>query len=119
MNYRQKDPRKLFEASNFNIVLMTERGEFVHGRFGSGFAFSLLNDNIVLKPGKYIIMVDPLWNESVENDQLYKEVLIDIYCPESVSIDQVEDKRGMEYFAAALKHHARVLAPLEAREHYL
>lgn len=83
-NYRQKDPRAFFEASSFNIVLMTGSGEFVHGRFGSGFTLSLLVEKIALKPGKYIVMVDPLWNESAENHHLYKEVLIDIYCPESV-----------------------------------
>ena len=74
---------------------MTDKGEFIHGRFGSGFTFSLLTEKIVLKPGKYIIMVDPIWNKSAKNDQLYKDVLIDIYCPESVTLDQVEDERGM------------------------
>ena len=77
----------LFEASSFNIVLMTDKGEFIHGRFGKDFTFSLLTENIVLEPGKYIIMVDPIWNESVENDTMYREVIIDIYCPESVTLD--------------------------------
>lgn len=31
-------------------------------------------------------MVDPLWNASAENDFLYKQVLIDIYGPEAVTI---------------------------------
>lgn len=61
-NYRQKDPDKMFLASNFNIVLMTEAGEFVNARFGSRFTFSLLHDNTELKAGKYVVMVDPLWN---------------------------------------------------------
>ena len=89
LNYRQKDPRKQFVTSNFNIILMTEQGEFVHARFGKRFTFSLSNirDKIALKPGKYIIMIDPLWNDSTENDAMYREVLVDIYGPESVSID--------------------------------
>ena len=68
---------------------MTEQGEFVHARFGKRFTFSLSNirDKIALKPGKYIIMIDPLWNDSTENDAMYREVLVDIYGPESVSID--------------------------------
>mmetsp|Transcript_35119 Transcript_35119/g.46233 ORF Transcript_35119/g.46233 Transcript_35119/m.46233 type:complete len:220 (+) Transcript_35119:753-1412(+) len=63
-NYRQSDQSKFFHESNFNIVLMTEKGEFVHARFGKRFTFSLLNikENIKLKPGKYVIMIDPLWN---------------------------------------------------------
>lgn len=119
MNYRQKDPKKLFNPSKFNIVLMTADGEFVHGRYGSGFTFSLLTENIVLKPGKYILMIDPMWNESTANDQLYREVLIDVYCPEPVVLDEVEDIRGMEYLAAAFKYHARTEAPEESRELYL
>ena len=67
-NYRQKDPSKLYEPSNFNIVLMTDKGEFIHARYGNGFTFSLLTEKIVLKPGKYIVMVDPHWNETAEND---------------------------------------------------
>ena len=43
--------------------------------------FSLLNQKIILKPGKYIIMVDPLWDDTTDNDESYKEVLIDIYAP--------------------------------------
>jgi hypothetical protein len=36
----------------------------VHARFGKRFTFSLLNikENFTLKPGKYVIMIDPLWN---------------------------------------------------------
>ena len=98
-NYRQKDPHLKFEPSKFNIVLMKESGEFVNARFGSHFTFSLLNQNIILEPGKYIFMVDPLWNDSIENDEMYREVLVDIYGPETVDIDQVDDATGMRYLA--------------------
>ena len=81
-NYRQKDPSKRFDVSNFNIVLMTTSGEFIGARFGKRFNFSLLNNNNILNPGKYIVMIDPLWNETIRNDDLYKEVLVDIYAPE-------------------------------------
>ena len=63
---------------------MTDKGEFINGRYGNDFTFSLLTEKIVLKPGKYIIMIDPQWNKSTDNDRLYREVLIDIYCPEAV-----------------------------------
>jgi hypothetical protein len=43
--------------------------------------FSLLNHKITLKPGKYIFMIDPVWNGTTDNDDLYREVLIDIYAP--------------------------------------
>ena len=42
-NYRQVQQDKLFHESNFNIILMTENGEFVHARYGKRFTFSLVN----------------------------------------------------------------------------
>ena len=100
-------------------MLMTEKGEYVTANFGSRFSFSCLNEKINLAPGKYIIMIDPLWNDTVDNDDMYREVLIDIYAPETVSIDQVEDARGMQYLAKALKHAAKTRAPVESRQTYL
>ena len=88
---------------------MKESGEFINARFGSRFTFSLLNQNIKLTPGKYVFMIDPLWNTTVENDDMYREVLIDIYGPEVVDIDQVEDSKGMEYLAKAFKHAANTM----------
>ena len=67
--YRQKDPSLLFKPSNFNIMLMTEQGEVVNARFGNKFMFSLLNQKVNLKAGKYVVMVDPVWNEETENDE--------------------------------------------------
>ena len=61
---------------------MREEGKFVNGNYGSRFMFSLLNDNIMLSPGKYVIMIDPLWDETTFNDEAYRDVLIDIYGPQ-------------------------------------
>ena len=68
---------------------MTEKGEFVHARYGKRFTFSLLNikENISLQPGRYVVMVDPLWNDTADNDSMYREVLIDIFAPENVEIN--------------------------------
>lgn len=66
---------------------MTESGEFVSARFGNRFTFSLLNGKITLKPGRYIVMLDPLWNVTVENDPMYTECLLDIYGPQMVEIN--------------------------------
>ena len=50
--------------------MMTSGGEFIKGKFGSKFKLSLstVNNDLVLPPGDYVIMVDPLWNETIEND---------------------------------------------------
>lgn len=45
--------------------------------------------------------------------------MIDIYAPEAVNLEPVEDMRGMEYLAQALKHAAQTLAPESAKENYL
>lgn len=112
MNYRNPNGDTYFQESNFNIILMTEQGEFVHARYGKRFTFSLLNikENITLKPGKYIVMVDPLWNETADNDAMYREVLLDIYAPETVDLDQVSDDKGMQCLEKAMKHAAKKLA---------
>ena len=43
---------------------MTKDGEFVKARFGSRFMFSLENKDVVLPPSDYVLMVDPIWDES-------------------------------------------------------
>lgn len=65
---------------------MTASGEFISARFGNRFMFSLLNNKIKLQPGKYVIMIDPVWNSSVKNDEEYREVLVDIYGPDTVNL---------------------------------
>ena len=43
---------------------------------------SLENKDIAQIPaGDYIIMIDPIWDESVYNDKAYREIMIDIFCP--------------------------------------
>ena len=93
----------LFKPTNFNILLMTDKGTLVNAKFGSKFMFSLLNDkNTVLKPGKYVFMVDPIWNEESDNDEAFREVLIDVYGPEAVEIKTVPDEQGMKLLARSL-----------------
>ena len=118
-NYKQKDPRKQFITSNFNIVLMTESGEFVNAKFGSRFTFSLLHGESELKAGKYIVMVDPLWNQTIDNDEMYREILLDVYAPESVSLDQIDDTKGILYLEKALKHAAVTMTPQDDLQYYL
>ena len=48
--------------------------------------FTLLNTKITLQPGKYIVMIDPVWNSTVQNDEMYREVMLDIYGPEGVML---------------------------------
>jgi hypothetical protein len=98
---------------------MSEKGEFIGARYGNRFTFSLNNDKLVLNPGKYIIMIDPVWNETVDNSDMYREVLVDVYAPETVVLDQVEDRKGMQYLEKALKHAARTRTTEDKKQYYL
>lgn len=98
---------------------MTDKGEFVKGRFGSRFNFSLLNTKIILKPGKYVFMIDPVWNETADNNNSYRDVLVDVYAPESVNLSQVSDEQGIQVLVKALKHAAMNVSPVESHQTYL
>ena len=74
---------------------------------------------MALPPGKYIVMIDPIWNSTVENDDMYREVLIDIYGPSPVELTQVSDEKGMQILARAMKGAAMNISPEEQRHAYL
>lgn len=64
-------------------------------------------------------MIDPIWNQTSLNDQLYQEVLVDIYAPDSVNLTQIDDNQGMQVLARAMKNAAMTLTPEEQRQTYL
>ena len=115
-NYRKTSEYEKFKPSSFNLILMTKEGMFVKARFGSRFMFSLENKNLVLPPGEYVLMVDPIWNESADNNSAYRDVLVDIYGPESTKIMPVDDSYGMKVLAEALKHAAMTKTPDSAKK---
>lgn len=68
---------------------MKENGTYVGSTFDDHFVTSLYVKQVssaLMTPGNYIFMIDPIWDESVKLDDKYKDVLIDIYAPEEVSI---------------------------------
>lgn len=52
-------------------------------------------------------MIDPHWNATCTNDHRYKDIILDIYCPQAVNIEHVEDLEGLAHLAKTLKHHAK------------
>ena len=44
-------------------MLMREDGEFITACFGRDFFLMLQSEDLVLAPGTYCVMVDPIWNE--------------------------------------------------------
>lgn len=64
-------------------------------------------------------MIDPVWNETVNNNASYYDVLVDVYAPESVRLSQVSDEQGMQTLAKALKHAAMTVSPADNHQTYL
>lgn len=92
-NYRLADARKKFVPTSFNMLLMNEDGEVVACKYGRDFALSLTNEDYnprlreagkTMKPGSYVVMIDPVWHECAEFRASYKDVLIDVYGPDPV-----------------------------------
>ena len=72
--------------------------------------YSLLNKKVDLKQGSYIFMIDPIWDPSADLTEDYKEVLVDVYAPEIVDLELIDDQVGMMFLQTALKDAAVKLA---------
>jgi hypothetical protein len=112
-NYRLKDESKIFKPSDFNVMLMKADGEYVGAKYGRRFMFSFLNDEMVLQPGEYIFMVDPIWNSSADLHEDFKKVMISIYAPEQIEIVPISDRDGLRYLVTGLKNAAMTKVPEE------
>ena len=40
-------------------------------------------------------MIDPIWNPTTENNDQYREVMVDVYAPDFVSLAPIDDSQGM------------------------
>ena len=85
---------------------MSESGEFKKASFGNEFTQTLDNKDLVLQAGEYVFMVDPIWNNSTKLSPSYREILIDIYGPESVTISEMSKAKGFKVLENSLKHAA-------------
>ena len=110
----------MFKPADFNIVLMRDSGHFVKANFGNDFSQSLMSEDMTLPAGRYVLMVDPVWNRVAESDpSQFKQVLIDVYAPEAFDLELEDQKEGLEILASALKHAARTLSPEDKKIRYL
>lgn len=70
----------------------------------------------ILKPGKYIVHIDPTWDKSADYSVDYKNVLIDIYSTESVTIEEIPYTEGVHCLGSSLKHVAKTIVPDSNKE---
>jgi hypothetical protein len=74
---------------------------------------------VVLTPGEYIVMVDPIWNASASSDKLHKNVLVDVYCQDRIEIEPIDDNTGMKALELILKNFAQNMSGNDVRNYYL
>ena len=61
---------------------MNLSGELLGAASGDKFTSSLIYYGSVLKAGKYLIMVSPVWNEHAEENTDYKRIFVQLMAPE-------------------------------------
>ena len=99
---------------------MKENGTYVQSTFDAKFQTSLfVKTDVVMEPGNYIFMIDPVWHPSAFLDDNYRDVLIDIYGPEQYHIQPLDFGIGLQHLAETLKHFSCNRSPLEQRDFYL
>ena len=108
-----------FEPSRFNILLGKSDGPFIKATLGDEFLLSLNNENVVMTPGEYIVMVDPIWNDSASQDKLHKKILVDVCCRDRIEIEPIDDNTGMKALELMLKNFAQNMQGDGVREYYL
>jgi hypothetical protein len=107
MTYHDPDPKKQFKPAHFNLILMREDGTYVDSNFGKDHLFSLfVRPDVELGTGNYILMVDPVWNESADLDPKHRVVQIGVHCHERVKLDYIDFFKGISHLADTLKHFA-------------
>ena len=97
--------------------MITDKGQFIKGKFGSDFKFSLstVNNDLFLPAGGYIVMIDPVWNETAANDANFKQVMLDIYSKQHLEITPLPDAYGFDKLTRAVKNAAVSRTPKETQ----
>lgn len=89
---------------------MSAGGKYISGSHTGG-GSSFLASNVVkqkqLYPGTYYILIDPTFNEQAELDEDYKQVVVDVYSTQFVSLIPVSEEEGMSVFKQSLKDYAQ------------
>ena len=56
---------------------------------------SLQNKDVDSIPaGEYIVLIDPIWDETVRNDRAYLEINIDVFSPQVADLCEIEKEYG-------------------------
>ena len=53
------------------------------------FTASLIYDTPMLRAGRYVIVISPVWNEHASESADHKDVYIEVLCPVRVNLCQI------------------------------
>ena len=75
---------------------MTEEGNLISSKDDDDFNQFITSADLdgTLEAGNYIIFVNTLWNESASFEEEYKDVVVGVYCTETVRIETVDAEAG-------------------------
>jgi hypothetical protein len=96
-----------FEEARFSIALMTASGELLAGECNNQFTNSLTKSNGVMAPGKYVVMIAPVWNESAFSDPRHTKVYVELLSTLELDIGEISAHDGNRLFESAMIQHAR------------
>ena len=89
-NYRKKeDDPTMFYPSQLSIVLMKEDGTYIGSVKRETEQVPYINEDTNLEPGKYIIAVDAVWNDVAKTIDEYRDLNIDVYTNQGVTLTPV------------------------------
>ena len=66
-----------------------------------------------------MVLIDPIWDETVRNDRAYLEINIDVFSPQVADLCEIERDYGQEVLKEALMNYARYKSPKELRKNYI
>jgi hypothetical protein len=80
---------KPFEPAAIKILLKKD-GKIIARRYYRGFNNFLEIDDCEILPGRYEIVIEPLWNDSALSDPAHQIMCVDLLCPEKVEISVIK-----------------------------
>lgn len=82
------------------------------------FFHSMLVNKPIIPAGKYYLVVDVCWDDSVGLDSGYDDVLVRLFCDQAVTLKGEHDEDGRDILSAALKQSAQLAKNKQYRNYY-
>lgn len=84
----------------------------------SNFFHSLIVQRPQIEAGKYILVIDVIWDKCVELSPQFDDVLVRAYCSQHIALTELDQYVGEEYLAKAFKKYAKSSSNTQYRNYY-